>query len=92
MVFCSKRKIFVAMTFFVVALCSLSVVSATTVYVDETWSSDAIQSLLDDDTVDITELYFSKLGSGVYNGISLDIYRSINVVCDVVNRSGECLH
>lgn len=81
--FCLSRKIFVSMMFFVVALCSLSSVSAATFYVDESWSSDDIQSLLDDDALDITELYFSKLGSGIYNSISLDIYRGVNIVCDI---------
>ncbi|WP_157082577.1 hypothetical protein, partial [Methanobrevibacter cuticularis] len=60
---------------------SLSNVSASTFYVDESWSNGDIQDLINNN-LSISDLVFSKTGNGVYSGISLDVSRSINIVSD----------
>ncbi|KZX11065.1 right-handed parallel beta-helix repeat-containing protein [Methanobrevibacter filiformis] len=76
-----SNKLIVILAFFLLISFSLSSVSATTCFVNETMDSEEINNWIDN-MVDITSLHFKNTGSGVYNGIVLNIIKAINVTCD----------
>lgn len=70
---------------------SISSISAVSYSVDSSCDSDYIQNLINNDSLNITELHFSNVSGSVFDGIVLDIYKSIVFTCDDgVVLKGKC--
>ncbi|WP_157082398.1 hypothetical protein, partial [Methanobrevibacter cuticularis] len=75
------KKTLIALLLFFICLSFVNSVSAATFYVNESWSNQDIQDLINNN-LSISDLVFSKTGNGGYSDISLDVSRSINIVSD----------
>lgn len=77
-----KNKVFL-ISIFVLFFYMISSVCAVTYTVNESWTSQDIQDLINDDSNDLTGLHFNGTNSSVYEGIILIINRAIDLTCDV---------